>query len=113
VCLQVYFDTIAFANTPKHSYAKLLPEAFSDKDALLNNMRESEGELSMGNFTVSDSLPFFASSRYLEAICDLVCRRNAIPLISRCGSRRKAGNRSGTARGAKVSYLKGENMNQL
>ena len=52
--LQVYFDTIAFENKPNHSYAKLLPEAFGagDKDALMKNMRESEGELSMGNLAV-------------------------------------------------------------
>uniref|UniRef100_F1L1Z1 cysteine--tRNA ligase n=1 Tax=Ascaris suum TaxID=6253 RepID=F1L1Z1_ASCSU len=45
----VYFDTIAFESKPNHSYAKLVPEAFGDNEQLLKNMRESEGELSMGN----------------------------------------------------------------
>uniref|UniRef100_A0A0M3JXA8 Cysteine--tRNA ligase, cytoplasmic n=1 Tax=Anisakis simplex TaxID=6269 RepID=A0A0M3JXA8_ANISI len=45
----VYFDTMAFESNPKHSYAKLVPEAFGDSEQLLKNMKESEGELSMGN----------------------------------------------------------------
>uniref|UniRef100_A0A0N5AZC4 cysteine--tRNA ligase n=1 Tax=Syphacia muris TaxID=451379 RepID=A0A0N5AZC4_9BILA len=45
----VYFDSIAFENSPKHSYAKLVPEAFGNAEELMKNMRESEGELSMGN----------------------------------------------------------------
>ncbi|CAJ0959380.1 unnamed protein product, partial [Mesorhabditis belari] len=43
----VYFDTTAFTSNPKHFYAKLVPEAFADKDNLLKNMREGEGELSI------------------------------------------------------------------
>lgn len=45
----VYFDTIAFENSPNHFYAKLVPEAFGDNEELMKNMRESEGELSMSN----------------------------------------------------------------
>ena len=37
----VYFDTIRFANSDKHDYAKLVPEAVGDMEAL------AEGE---GNF---------------------------------------------------------------
>ncbi|CAD6191916.1 unnamed protein product [Caenorhabditis auriculariae] len=47
----VYFDTKAFEANPKHYYAKLVPEAYGtevDGEAMLKNMRESEGELSMG-----------------------------------------------------------------
>nr|CDJ80309.1 Cysteinyl-tRNA synthetase domain containing protein [Haemonchus contortus] len=43
----VYFDTKAFESNPKHFYAKLVPEAYGDSEALEKNMREGEGELSM------------------------------------------------------------------
>ncbi|PAV86186.1 hypothetical protein WR25_05337 [Diploscapter pachys] len=43
----VYFDTAVFEKNPKHFYAKLVPEAFGDSEAMLKNMREGEGELSM------------------------------------------------------------------
>ena len=36
-----------FEKNPKHFYAKLVPEAFGDSEAMLKNMREGEGELSM------------------------------------------------------------------
>uniref|UniRef100_A0A8R1I866 Cysteine--tRNA ligase, cytoplasmic n=1 Tax=Caenorhabditis japonica TaxID=281687 RepID=A0A8R1I866_CAEJA len=46
----VYFDTKAFEHNPKHFYAKLVPEAYGDdSEALLKNMREGEGELSMSD----------------------------------------------------------------
>ncbi|CAI5438832.1 unnamed protein product [Caenorhabditis angaria] len=46
----VYFDTKAFEANPKHYYAKLVPEAYGgDNDALMKNMREGEGELSMSD----------------------------------------------------------------
>ncbi|GMT23913.1 hypothetical protein PFISCL1PPCAC_15210, partial [Pristionchus fissidentatus] len=46
----VYFDTAAFSSNPTHFYAKLVPEAYGDVDAdqLAKNMREGEGELSLG-----------------------------------------------------------------
>ncbi|KAK6746929.1 hypothetical protein RB195_000275 [Necator americanus] len=44
----VYFDTKAFESNPKHFYAKLVPEAYGDAESLEKNMREGEGELSMG-----------------------------------------------------------------
>ncbi|GMR47883.1 hypothetical protein PMAYCL1PPCAC_18078, partial [Pristionchus mayeri] len=46
----VYFDTAAFSANPIHSYAKLVPEAYGDVDEeqLAKNMREGEGELSLG-----------------------------------------------------------------
>ncbi|KAH7729373.1 cysteine--tRNA ligasecytoplasmic [Aphelenchoides avenae] len=45
----VYFDTLAFNSSPKHSYAKLVPSVFVDTDnqAMQKHMRESEGELSV------------------------------------------------------------------
>lgn len=52
---QVYFDTMKFDNSEKHSYCKLVPEAFADNEQLMKNMRESEGDLSMGNLQVSIS----------------------------------------------------------
>ncbi|KAF8376287.1 cars-1 [Pristionchus pacificus] len=47
----VYFDTAAFSANPMHSYAKLVPEAYGDvdDDQLAKNMREGEGELSLGS----------------------------------------------------------------
>ncbi|CAB3410791.1 unnamed protein product [Caenorhabditis bovis] len=46
----VYFDTKAFEDNPKHRYAKLVPEAYGgDSEVLMKNMREGEGELSMGD----------------------------------------------------------------
>ncbi|CAJ0587015.1 unnamed protein product, partial [Mesorhabditis spiculigera] len=45
----VYFDTAAFTANKEHFYAKLVPEAYGDSENLLKNMREGEGELSMGN----------------------------------------------------------------
>uniref|UniRef100_A0A914WDT4 Cysteine--tRNA ligase, cytoplasmic n=1 Tax=Plectus sambesii TaxID=2011161 RepID=A0A914WDT4_9BILA len=44
----VYFDTVAFDSKPNHTYAKLVPEAFGDASQLQSIMRESEGELSIG-----------------------------------------------------------------
>ncbi|RDD44623.1 Cysteine--tRNA ligase, cytoplasmic [Trichoplax sp. H2] len=41
----VYFDTVAFNNSPDHRYGKLLPEAIGD----LNALAEGEGELSIGD----------------------------------------------------------------
>ncbi|VDD92362.1 unnamed protein product [Enterobius vermicularis] len=49
----VYFDSVGFENNSKHSYAKLVPEAFGDNEGLMKNMQESEGELSMGNLQAS------------------------------------------------------------
>lgn len=42
-----------FDRNDKHFYAKLVPEAFADNEQLMKNMRESEGELSMGNLQVN------------------------------------------------------------
>lgn len=39
----VYFDTIKFDASEKHSYAKLVPEAVGDEKAL----QEGEGNLSL------------------------------------------------------------------
>ncbi|XP_062405256.1 cysteine--tRNA ligase, cytoplasmic isoform X2 [Sardina pilchardus] len=39
----VYFDTVKFDSNPKHSYAKLVPEAVGDQKAL----QEGEGDLSI------------------------------------------------------------------
>lgn len=39
----IYFDTTVFSNSPNHYYAKLVPEAFGDMNAL----KEGEGELSI------------------------------------------------------------------
>lgn len=36
----VYFDTVKFASSEKHSYAKLVPEAVGDQKAL----QEGEGK---------------------------------------------------------------------
>uniref|UniRef100_A0AC35UGK3 Cysteine--tRNA ligase n=1 Tax=Rhabditophanes sp. KR3021 TaxID=114890 RepID=A0AC35UGK3_9BILA len=47
----VYFNTKAFSDKPNHFYAKLVPEGFDnsvDEAAFIANMKESEGELSMG-----------------------------------------------------------------
>lgn len=41
----VYFDTVKFANSEKHQYAKLVPEAVGDLDALA----EGEGDLSQSS----------------------------------------------------------------
>ena len=38
----VYFDTVKFASSDRHEYARLVPEAVGDLDALA----EGEGELS-------------------------------------------------------------------
>ena len=43
---QVYFNTEAF--TRKHRYAKLVPEAYVDKENIKKHLREGEGELSIG-----------------------------------------------------------------
>ncbi len=40
----VYFDVAKFDSDPDHHYAKLLPEAFGDANAL----KEGEGDLSVG-----------------------------------------------------------------
>lgn len=42
-----------FDNSEKHSYCKLVREAFGDNEQLMKNMRESEGDLSMGDLQVS------------------------------------------------------------
>lgn len=44
----VYFDTMTFAAKPNHTYAKLMPEAFTDSDSAAKNLKEGEGELSIG-----------------------------------------------------------------
>ncbi|KAI1715685.1 tRNA synthetases class I (C) catalytic domain-containing protein [Ditylenchus destructor] len=44
----VYFDTNAFESSPKHFYAKLVHEAFGDKETADKHLKESEGELSVG-----------------------------------------------------------------
>lgn len=44
----VYFDTLAFDAKPNHSYAKLMPESFADSEAAAKHLKESEGELSIG-----------------------------------------------------------------
>uniref|UniRef100_T1KNQ3 Cysteine--tRNA ligase, cytoplasmic n=2 Tax=Tetranychus urticae TaxID=32264 RepID=T1KNQ3_TETUR len=46
----VYFDTIKFSSSPKHEYAKLVPEAVGDLKAL----SEGEGVLSTGGDSVKD-----------------------------------------------------------
>ncbi|VDN57754.1 unnamed protein product [Dracunculus medinensis] len=56
----VYFDTVAFQSKENHSYAKLVPEAFGEGEQFLKNMRESEGELSMGNLQDKRSPTDFA-----------------------------------------------------
>lgn len=43
--IQVYFDTVHFDSCPHHHYAKLVPEAYTDTDAMQAAMREGEGEL--------------------------------------------------------------------
>lgn len=49
---QVYFDTIKFYKSKKHTYCKLVPEAFADNEQLMKNIRESEGDLSLDNLQV-------------------------------------------------------------
>lgn len=39
----VYFDTVKFANSGKHEYAKLVPEAVGDLNALV----EGEGQITV------------------------------------------------------------------
>ncbi|KAK6102952.1 cysteine--tRNA ligase [Brugia pahangi] len=56
----VYFDTVKFDNSEKHSYCKLVPEAFADNEQLMKNMRESEGDLSMGNLENKRNVTDFA-----------------------------------------------------
>lgn len=46
ISFQIYFDTEAFSL--KHKYAKLVPEAYADKDNIKKHLREGEGELSIG-----------------------------------------------------------------
>ncbi|KAI6224150.1 Cysteinyl-tRNA synthetase [Aphelenchoides besseyi] len=48
----VYFDTEAFNR--KHQYAKLVPEAYRDKDSIEKHLRESEGELSFKQDRLSE-----------------------------------------------------------
>ncbi|KAI6184940.1 Cysteinyl-tRNA synthetase [Aphelenchoides bicaudatus] len=54
----VYFDTEAFANSPNHRYAKLLPEAFGDKENAQKHLQESEGVLSMNQMGKKSSADF-------------------------------------------------------
>ncbi|VDK85534.1 unnamed protein product [Onchocerca ochengi] len=56
----VYFDTMKFDNSEKHNYCKLVPEAFADNEQLMKNMRESEGDLSMGNLENKKNVTDFA-----------------------------------------------------
>ncbi|XP_006893438.1 PREDICTED: cysteine--tRNA ligase, cytoplasmic [Elephantulus edwardii] len=46
----VYFDTVKFASSEKHSYAKLVPEAVGDQKAL----QEGEGDLSVSAERLSE-----------------------------------------------------------
>lgn len=46
----VYFDTMKFSDSSDHFYAKLVPEAFGDKEAL----QEGEGDLSVSEDRLSD-----------------------------------------------------------
>ncbi|KAL4225668.1 hypothetical protein ACF0H5_016357 [Mactra antiquata] len=46
----IYFDTTAFSASPKHYYAKLVPEAYGDQKAL----KEGEGELSVSEERISE-----------------------------------------------------------
>ncbi|XP_067849840.1 cysteine--tRNA ligase, cytoplasmic isoform X2 [Heptranchias perlo] len=46
----VYFDTVKFDNSEKHSYAKLVPEAVGDQKAL----HEGEGDLSISDDRLSE-----------------------------------------------------------
>uniref|UniRef100_A0A4W3IEV2 Cysteine--tRNA ligase, cytoplasmic n=1 Tax=Callorhinchus milii TaxID=7868 RepID=A0A4W3IEV2_CALMI len=46
----VYFDTVKFSNSEKHSYAKLVPEAVGDQKAL----HEGEGDLSISADRLSE-----------------------------------------------------------
>lgn len=48
----VYFDTEKFARTPKHYYAKLVPEAYGDTKALA----EGEGDLSSSTTTTTANI---------------------------------------------------------
>eukprot|EP00795_Rhopilema_esculentum_P011490 gene11490-21706_t len=52
----VYFDTMKFASSGKHEYAKLVPEAVGDLDALA----EGEGDLSQSNTSEKRSERDFA-----------------------------------------------------
>uniref|UniRef100_A0A915PWB8 Cysteine--tRNA ligase, cytoplasmic n=1 Tax=Setaria digitata TaxID=48799 RepID=A0A915PWB8_9BILA len=56
----VYFDTVKFDKSDNHIYCKLVPEAFADSEQLIKNMRESEGELSMGNLQNKKNITDFA-----------------------------------------------------
>ncbi|GAB1604321.1 cysteine--tRNA ligase, cytoplasmic [Argonauta hians] len=46
----VYFDTMRFSESPDHFYAKLVPEAFGDREAL----QEGEGDLSVTEDRLSE-----------------------------------------------------------
>lgn len=46
----VYFDTMRFSEAPSHFYAKLVPEAFGDREAL----QEGEGDLSVSEERLSE-----------------------------------------------------------
>lgn len=46
---QVYFDVAKFAQSPMHHYAKLVPEAYQDAEAMKKAMREGEGDLTLAN----------------------------------------------------------------
>jgi cysteinyl-tRNA synthetase len=51
----VYFDTAVFVNKPNHAYAKLMPEAFGDKENQDKFLLEGEGALSVGQDKLSVS----------------------------------------------------------
>lgn len=48
----VYFDTIKFASSGKHAYARLVPEAVGDLEALAEGEGNSMLYSSIDNFTV-------------------------------------------------------------
>jgi len=56
----VYFDTETFAQSPNHKYAKLVPEAYGDKENIQKFVNEGEGALSIGQKSEKKSLADFA-----------------------------------------------------
>lgn len=46
----VYFDTVKFASSDRHSYGKLVPEAVGDQKALQEGEGEQAGDGLLGGF---------------------------------------------------------------